>query len=196
MHLWPEEFRECLYPNGSVRDLATLLCEAPFVEHPEIFTFHDRVQTPSVESGDEKWWSLTSNGLFLVKSFYNFLNDGGIRCHALKWFWRRSCLRKINLLNCLVWKNKIISLENLEKRWCNRLPTATCLMCHSENESVDHLFIMCSFTKQVCDYFVKLLLLLDPPQSMLHLWDTWRFLLSLSRRELGDLVVKVCVWNI
>lgn len=60
-------------------------------------------------------------------SVYNFLNDGGSRCSVVRFFWRNSFPRKINLFNWLVWKNKVLSLENLEKR-CNRLPTATCVL--------------------------------------------------------------------
>lgn len=73
-------------------------------------------------------------------------------------------------LQLLVWKNKVLSLENLEKRCCNRLPTATCVMCNAEIESVDHHFLKCSVAGQVWKYFVRLLQLPEPPDSMVDLW--------------------------
>lgn len=131
-----------------------------------------------------------------MKSFYNFLNDGGLGCSAARFFWKNMCPKKINLFNQMVWKDKILSLENLVKRRCNRLPTDTCVLCHSGTESVDHLFIKCPFAQQVWDYFVHLLPLPDPPPSMSVIWRTQRSCLRQSIRDLGDLVVKTFVWNI
>lgn len=96
-----------------------------------------------------KWWSLTASGTFSVKTFYNFLIDGGMRCPIDSWFWRSNCPRKINLFNWLVWKNKMLSLKNLELQRCNKLSTATCVMCHTGIEIADHLFLLCPFAKHV-----------------------------------------------
>lgn len=133
---------------------------------------------------------------FSVKSFYNFLNDGGLRCPVAKFFWRNFCPRKINLFNWLAWKNRILTLENLAIRRCNNLPTATCVLCHSATETIDHLFLQCPFTTHLWDYFVNLLQLPVQPSSMEALWVSWRALLTPASRILGDLVVKALMWNV
>lgn len=146
--------------------------------------------------GNKKWWKLTGNYSFSVKSFYNFLNDGGLRCSIVRFFWRNSCPKKINIFNWLGWKNKILTLENQESRRCNWLPTATCVLCHSAIELVDHLFLQCSFARQVWDYFVRLLHLPDSPLFLQMAWDVWRSLVRRACKDIGDLVVKAIVWNI
>lgn len=156
-------------PNGTIRELAYLWEVTPFVDNHVIQLIRDLLRAPSGGLYDHKRWMLTRNGTFLVKSFYNFLNDGGLRCSTAKFFWRNICPKKINLFNWLVWKDKILYLENLEKRHCNRLPMATCVLCHSGKESVDHLFIYCTVARQVWDYFVQLLHLPDPPAFELYL---------------------------
>lgn len=95
-----------------------------------------------------------------------------------------------------MWKNKILSLENLCKRRCNQLPTTTCVLCHSNIESVDHLFIQSPFARRVRYYFVNLLHLPVSPLSMNDIWSFWRLGLRPSIRDMGVLVVKVIVWNI
>lgn len=48
----------------------------------------------------------------------------------------------------------------------------------------------------MCDYFVRLLQLLEPPLTMRVLWSSWRALVRPLGRDIGDLVVKSLVWNI
>lgn len=95
--------------------------------------------------GIKKRWRLAGNGQFSVKSFYNFLIDGGLRCQDVKFFLHSWCPKKVNLLNWLAWKNKLLSLERLVQRGCNRLPTDTCVLCCAGTESIDHLFVHCAF---------------------------------------------------
>lgn len=40
----------------------------------------------------------------------------------------------------LMWDNKILTMDNLFDRGCNKLSTATCSLYHSDIEIVDHLF--------------------------------------------------------
>lgn len=172
MFLWPEEFRRTQSPNSTVRDLSFLVAQAPFSEDMDVSTYKEWLWVSVAELGDNKWWRLTGNSTFSVKSFYNFLNDGGLRCPNMRFFWQNSCLKKINIFNWLSWKNKILTLENLESRKCNRFPIATCVLCHSAIESVDHLFLQCSFARQVWDYFVRLLHLPDLPMPLHSVWVT------------------------
>lgn len=98
-------------------------------------------------------WKLTGNGCYLVKSFYIFLQNGGLRYPVAKFFCRSCCPRKVLLFNWLVWKNRVPSLANLEKRRCNKLPTVTCVLCHAGIETMDHLFLHCSFVRPIWEFF-------------------------------------------
>lgn len=74
---------------------------------------------------DEKRWSLTANGNFSVKSFYNFLNDGGLQCSKTPVILQSLSPRKINLFNWLAWDDKILKLENLARRRRNLFQSTT-----------------------------------------------------------------------
>ncbi|XP_039129007.1 uncharacterized protein LOC120265183 [Dioscorea cayenensis subsp. rotundata] len=93
-------------------------------------------------------------------------------------------------------KNRILLLENLEIRRCNTLPTATCVMCHAGVESVDHLFLQCSFAREVWGSFCRMLSFPEPPNSIRDLWLDWRGSMRPALRLSVDLVIKALVWNI
>ncbi|XP_039119177.1 uncharacterized protein LOC120255416 [Dioscorea cayenensis subsp. rotundata] len=166
------------------------------IEKPKYRLIQDRLRTARQDERDRKYWSLTGNKLFSVKSLYNFLNDGGLCCEMAKCFWKNNCPKKINIFNWMVWKNKILSLENLATRRCNSLPTTTCVMCHAGVESVDHLFLQCLVVLDVWGCFNRSLSLPGPPTSMCNLWLSWRTTVRLADRIWVDLVVKVLVWNL
>ncbi|XP_039134949.1 uncharacterized protein LOC120272251 [Dioscorea cayenensis subsp. rotundata] len=196
MHLWPVEYSECRHTNSTIYELRHLLEEQPFIDNEFVRMCSIGVQTADSHSRDIKSWRLTGNGIFSVKSFYNLLIDGGLRCPISRFFWRNWCPRKINLFNWLVWQNRILSLENLARRRCNRLPTATCVMCNGGIETVDHLFIHCSYANLVWDYFIRILRLPQLPLSIQDLWGRWRYGLHSERRAFGDLVAKAIIWNL
>lgn len=62
-----------------MQELIHLLDEMPEAGYGDLGCLRDRLWTISSLSRDRSGWKLTGNGLFTVKSFYNFLNDGGLR---------------------------------------------------------------------------------------------------------------------
>lgn len=83
MNLWPEEFRNSSSPNDTVRELSYLLEDVPFSANPDSGRLRDRVRDSREECDNIKCWKLTGNGIFSVKSFYNFLIDGGL---GVRWW--------------------------------------------------------------------------------------------------------------
>lgn len=67
-------------------DLRFLLAEPPFSGDPEACAIRERLQRSGRDVRDTKRWKLTGNGSYLVKSFYSFLNDDGLRCPISKFF--------------------------------------------------------------------------------------------------------------
>lgn len=193
MYVWPELFSGCGQEDATFNVLCHLLEEQPFCEDADIAQTRDWLRTRRHVEKDKKRWTPNVNSLFLVKSFYIFLNDGGLRCDLANFFWKSICPKKISVFNWLVLKNKILSLKNLELRRCNKLQTATCVMCHADVEMVDHLFLHCSFAQEVWGYFCRLLLFLEPPSSMRSIWLAWRSTVRPAFRISADLVVKALV---
>lgn len=99
MNLWLKEFRSYNLPNGIVWELSSLLEEVPFSANSDSLLLRECLQATRDEIEDMKYWMLIENGIFIVKSFYNFLGDGGVRCLVVRYFWHGICLKKINLLN-------------------------------------------------------------------------------------------------
>lgn len=145
---------------------------------------------------DEKRWKLTANGVFTVKSFYNFLNDGGLRCGWTPTILKGSCPAKINLFNWLARDNKILTLENLAMRRCNQLHSITCVMCHADIESVDHLLIHCPVASHLWLFFGQLLGGCRAPQSLKDLWGDWRKHLKKPLIPFWDWLTRAIIWNI
>lgn len=150
----------------------------------------DRWNSSRQLSEDKKRWSLNASGVFSVKSLYNLLNDGDVRCEIAKFFWKNICPKKISIFNWLAWNNKILTMENLELRRCNRLPTTTCVMCHGDTESADHLFLKYTVAREVWGYFCRLLCFPEPPGSMHCIWLAWRGSVRAGLKPMVDLVVK------
>ncbi|XP_039146846.1 uncharacterized protein LOC120284108 [Dioscorea cayenensis subsp. rotundata] len=196
MHIWLESFLLSRIPNGTVRELAPLLASPSFDSDPLLLQLLYRLCLADGSDQDSKVWSLTANGIFSVKSFYCLLNDGGLRCSIANSFWKGPCPRKVNIFNWLAWKNKVLSLENLAKYHCNRLRTDTCVLCHSEVESVDHLFLRCRFSQDVWAHISRSLQLPTLSTSTSLLWGDWRSALRLAIRVVGDGAVKAFVWSI
>lgn len=157
---------------------------------------HAGVLTSLSHVGDKKGWRLTGNGTFSVKSFYKRLIDGASYARCRVSFGAIGIQKKISLFNWLAWHNKILSLENLAHRRCNRLPTDTCVLCHAGSESVDHLFIQCDLAQQVWEHFARLLHFPQLLTFLVDLWGRWRTLLHPERRAFGDLVAKAIVWTV
>ncbi|XP_039134175.1 uncharacterized protein LOC120271557 [Dioscorea cayenensis subsp. rotundata] len=185
MYIWAEEFLVSPRPNGTIRELAFLLTAPRFASNSVTRSTCLGLNLGDDNEKDQKLWSLTANGSFSVKSFYCRLNEGGLRCPLANVLCKGPCPRKVNILNWLVWKNKVLSLKNLARRRCNKLRTDTCVLCHSGVESVDHLFLNCQFSKEVWESLVGFLQLPVLPPTISLLWGDWRLALRLENRVFG-----------
>lgn len=197
MNIWPDLFLETANPNGTVRELIHWLELAPFRENLEVERFLEASNLRAgLQKEDLKWWNLTPNGLFIVKSFYTFLIDGRVKCPISRAIWNSVCPQKVNIFNWLVWRDKILSLENLAAIKCNKLPTTTCVFCYTDSESVDHLFRHYQFVQPIWSFFLRLFGLLELPSFMVDVWGSWWFKLRPCIRALEGAIVKVVVWHV
>ena len=111
-NLWPEAFDDSPRPFGTVNAHAPNFLYIPREANPFI---DDCLMELGGESKNSKRWRHTSSGIFSIKSFYNFLMDGGIRYHINMNILRGICLRKIKAFTWLVWITKFLSSKILYK---------------------------------------------------------------------------------
>lgn len=63
--------------------------QRPFAETPGTAQIISDLSLSANMNKDLKLWNLTMNGAFTVKSFYCFLDEGGLRCPIAKFFFER-----------------------------------------------------------------------------------------------------------
>lgn len=87
-------------------------------------------------------------------------------------FWV-SCPSKISLFCCLASENKILTLVNIAKRDCNsQNATDTCVLCHKDLETVDHLFLPCEVSKRIWVFFEQTLNIHPHAHFLSEIWTT------------------------
>lgn len=95
---------------------------------------------------DKICWTWESNGIFSIKSIYQFLSFRGVATlHALTW-WDSKLPPKIQVFMWLLTHNKILTKNNLQKKgWHGN---TSCHFC-SIRENVAHLFLNCSRARHI-----------------------------------------------
>lgn len=168
--IWPHLFILSQDKERVVRELAGMMEFLPLRDFPLIHSLLDNLSTNSNFEGDWKHWRLSTNSMFTVTSFYDFLNDGRLHCRQSSIIWKGSCPRKINLFNWVAWDDKILSLENLALRRCNFFQTTTCVMCQADVETFNHLLTQCLVASHIWNFFGHLF---EVNRSHISLSDIW-----------------------
>ncbi|XP_039119649.1 uncharacterized protein LOC120255949 [Dioscorea cayenensis subsp. rotundata] len=104
--------------------------------------------------------------------------------------------RKITAFAWLVWDRKILTLDTLFARGCNKLSSVTCLLCCSDIESIDHLFFRCRFSMDIWDRLALIFSFQRAPSSSLDLWGSWLCELDPLIRLPCSLIARVALWHI
>lgn len=100
---------------------------------------------PSPLESDSYIWNLSSNGMFSVKSAWNFLREEGTKVSWGDVIWfpcnipRMSFISWLAILGRLSTQDRLMSFGTAS---CNR-----CLLCKRDLESIDHLFFSCDFSE-------------------------------------------------
>ncbi|XP_020096185.1 uncharacterized protein LOC109715535 [Ananas comosus] len=117
-------------------------------------------------------WRWGSNGIFSVKSAYRMMNDGGTRDGQANLIWRLRILLKIEVFCWLVLKKRTLTLDNLSKKgWFG---DKACVLCRVNDESVDHLFTQCIFTKYNMVTGLEDVREGELGEDVLDVWDRWK----------------------
>jgi len=140
---------------------------------------------------DSFTWSLTSTGIFSVKSMYaNFMN--GHTVFLKKYLWRIKVPLKIRIFMWFLHRKVLLTKDNLAKRRWNGC--TKCVFCDSQ-ETIDHLFITCPFSRLVWRV-VHFTFNIPPPANVTNMFGNW--LNGVDQKAKTRIRVGVCalVWEI
>jgi hypothetical protein len=108
--------------------------------------------------GDARHWSLERDGSFSCKSYRSLLanNIAFSDFGPAEQIWTAKVPTKVHILAWLVAHGKVNTCDNIQKRRpSHMLNPQWCILCKEGEESVDHLFLHCSFSIQFWWRFFK-----------------------------------------
>lgn len=123
--------------------------ESCFEEHEELMLLINNYEW---KDSDKILWRWNNSWNFSVKSFYNFLNDGGLVCPDSKFIWQNLAPLKVRILLWLVLNNCLLTSSILKKR--HLYIDRKCVFCEEE-EDLEHIFIKCLSLKFFWVFFLR-----------------------------------------
>ncbi|KAH0711960.1 hypothetical protein KY289_007919 [Solanum tuberosum] len=101
---------------------------------------------------DKPWWMLKTSGKFTVGSAWDFLREKQEICLKYKYIWSAGVPFKISFFNWRLWKQRLPSGKVLIR---NMMGDGVVCGCCDDGvqETIEHLFIRCSFTNSMWRYF-------------------------------------------
>lgn len=119
-------------------------------------------------------WSFHNSGIFSMKSFYIFINNGGSLCPFSSYIWKLIALLKVKIFVWLSIHNWILTVENLLKRnWYGS--SQGCSLCGSPTDSTDHLFLQCPFLMSVLIKIKATFCVSGWPGDVRSIWSSWSY---------------------
>ena len=115
------------------------------VELAELLSTLERVRVCGVS--EDKWlWEKEGSGLFTCKSLFKHLIDKPfytpLKFH--NFIWKISIPNKVKVFSWLLILKKLNTQDLLQKRqFFLSVSSNWCVMCRTESESVNHLFLHC-----------------------------------------------------
>lgn len=94
-------------------------------------------------------WGNNAKGSFTVKEAYCLTDTQAINEENQEWIviWKNHWWPKISLFTWLTAKNKILTWDRIQKKgFCG---SSRCYLCKREEETRDHLFINCLYTRKL-----------------------------------------------
>jgi len=145
---------------------------------------------------DKAKWRFDSSGKFTVKSFYNFLIDGGLQCPIATNLWQTPVPLKVRIFLWMALKNKISTMANLRKKIRQWNTPTICKFCNREEEDTDHLLILCPWLMKIWKELEVLFDIKSHPPSLKAAFTSWRLNIKQQDREAWDFCFAATCWSI
>ncbi|CAL1356777.1 unnamed protein product [Linum trigynum] len=172
---YPRVFAAAESPSSTIADYLTfaegnLRWDIPLIynlrggaerERERFFNQLEAITSVNFNAGPERPnWSAVSSGRFSVSSATKHL--AAVRSTSsdhfpAKMVWQNLIPSKICIFLWLVYHNRLLTLDNLKKRGYH-LPNR-CSLCKKQEESANHMFVFCEFSRQVWNrlkHFIKI----------------------------------------
>ncbi|CAI9108452.1 OLC1v1008041C1 [Oldenlandia corymbosa var. corymbosa] len=93
-------------------------------------------------------WIGISSGAYTTKSGYMWLRGEGMRMQEAGMIWNKYNIRKHSFILWLVMRGRLLTSDRLQKLNIISQPVL-CVLCSAKEESLDHLFLQCQFSKEL-----------------------------------------------
>ena len=172
------EFRRALTDDKWISwlDLVEKLMQVSLSDEPDVFR-----------------WKLTASGKFSVKSMYDHYMNGHTRfLHG--YLWKLKVPLKIKNFMWFLHRKVLLTKDNLlRRRWtgCKK-----CAFCDCD-ESIEHLFISCHFTRHIWR-LIHFTFNISPPSSIANMFGSW--LNGVEKKTKSSIRIGMCafiwaIWN-
>lgn len=113
----------------------------------ELQSLLKQIRIPYFTHTNKLVWTANPSGSFSVKSPYNLLVASFHDCCSWKEVWNSQLIHKINFFWWMTLHGKVLTIDNLKRR--GFMLANKCVMCSCAEESINHLFIHCTFASGV-----------------------------------------------
>lgn len=108
---------------------------------------------PKLHEEDSVEWVLTANKVYTLKSAWNAIRDVGRQVDWYRALWHKDAIPRCSFILWLVCKDRLQTRDRLKRKGV--IVDSGCVLCGATEETRDHLFCDCNFTKEVCHRALK-----------------------------------------
>lgn len=157
---------------------------------------------PINKEKEDRYIGDTCGGSFSVREGYKSLQNinptANWNLHIATW--KSECIPKVKHFNWTLLKGKILTAENLRKRGIQG--PSICCFCRSEEESIQHSFLLCTFAQSCWNQLSSPLEVQGKYDQVLNLQKNWKKDFPHPRKGKNNLIrVWKCIpatlcWNL
>lgn len=107
---------------------------------------HTNIQ---VDQQDQVIWQQTNSNRFVAKEVRDMIRGRGNPGQYSNFIWFNGHIPRCSFISWLAMHNRLPTLSRI-KKWNNRL-NSTCVLCRVDEETRDHLFYNCHYSRQIWD---------------------------------------------
>ncbi|XP_026416531.1 uncharacterized protein LOC113311964 [Papaver somniferum] len=153
----------------------------------------DMLSETGLHLEEEDEMSIMEN--YNTQNCFEVLSGDLAQCSFVQHLWKSYVPHKVSFILWDTFHNSLPTRDMLIRRGME-IESDRCLLYNTEMETVDHMFIHCSYSFEVWDYFIKAFKISWPlPGTLLQLFDAWKTnVLSGRSKEVRRIVHYAICW--